>query len=176
MKRLVPLLWLAIAAGLGAQQPTDSGSAPRRDAQDLIRQIEQRFHERVRNRLGLTDEQDAKLMATEQRIRARRQVLLARQRAIEEGLDDQMRPGVAANPDSVRRLMDARQTLRADRLKLDEEEDREMAGYLSPVQRAQFQQMRENFRVRLQQLRQARRARGLGPMGQGPRRWRRPPE
>jgi hypothetical protein len=46
-----------------------------------------------------------------------------------------------------------------------------MAGYLSPVQRAQFQRMRENFMMRLQQLRQARRARGLGPMGPRQRPW-----
>jgi hypothetical protein len=169
MKRVLMMLLVAVAPMLAAQRPGDSTQAPPGDVEGLRRQIEERFHQRVREQLGLTNDQDTRLRTTQERFRARRQDLLARNRGIEDALDDQMRPGVAANADSVRKLMDARQALSGDRLRMEQEEDREMSGYLSPVQRAQFQRMRENFMRRVQQLRNERRQRGLGPMGGGRR-------
>src|SRR5438552_15234970 len=48
-------------------------------------------------------------------------------------------------------------------LKIDQDENREMAGYLSPVQQARFQQMREQFIRRVGELRMERReGRGFG--------------
>jgi hypothetical protein len=56
--------------------------------------------------------------------------------------------------------MDALQAGRAEMLRIEEEEDREMAGYLSPVQRAQLQIMRQRFSERVQELRRERGRRG----------------
>jgi Spy/CpxP family protein refolding chaperone len=168
MKRVLMMLLVAAAPTLAAQRG-DSTQGPPGDVEGLRRQIEERFHQRVREQLGLTNDQDTRLRSTQERFRARRQDLMARNRGIEDALDDQMRPGVAANADSVRKLMDARQALNGDRVRMEQEEDREMAGYLSPVQRAQFQRMRENFMRRVQQLRNERRQRGLGPRGPGGR-------
>jgi Spy/CpxP family protein refolding chaperone len=76
-----------------------------------------------------------------------------------------MRPGQAADADSVRRLMDGIQANRAELFRLEQDQDREMAGYLTPVQRAQYQMLRERLLARLQEVR---RERGLG-RGQGVR-------
>jgi hypothetical protein len=79
-------------------------------------------------------------------------------------LEDQMQPGVAANSDSVRKLMDGIQTGRAEMLRIEQDQDREMAGYLTPVQRARYQQMRERFMQRVGELRMERReGRGMRP-------------
>ncbi len=78
-----------------------------------------------------------------------------------------MQPGIAANSDSVRKLMDGIQTGRADMLKIEQDQDREMAGYLSPVQRARYQQMRERFMQRVGELRMERRQGLGGGMGRG---------
>ena len=88
---------------------------------------------------------------------------LQRRRALE----NQMQPGIAANSDSVRKLMDGIQAGRAEMLKIEQDQDREMAGYLTPVQRARYQQMRERFMQRVGELRMERReGRGMG-RGQG---------
>ena len=74
--------------------------------------------------------------------------------------------GVAANGDSVRRLMDARRQNRERLLRIEDDEDREMSVYLTPVQRAQFQMLRSRFLERVNELRQQRQGRGRpGVMG-----------
>jgi len=78
-----------------------------------------------------------------------------------------MQPGVAANADSVRKLMDDLQAGRADMLKIDQDEDREMAGYLTPVQRARYQEMRARLHQRVNEMRERRRAGQMGPDRRG---------
>jgi Spy/CpxP family protein refolding chaperone len=92
-----------------------------------------------------------------------------------------MQPGVAANADSVRKLMDGMRAGRSEMLKIEQDEDQEMSGYLTPVQRARYQQMREHLMRRVNEMRQERRGRmgpggpggqrgpGMRPRGQGPR-------
>lgn len=167
IKRMWWVLMLAAVVPLGpvaAQEPTQPQDTA--EAAQLRQQIEQRFHEIVRQRLALTDDQDAKLRATQEKYRTQRQPLFDQQRAIEDALSQQMRPGVAANGDSVRKLMDARQQNRGRMLQIEQDEDREMSGYLSPVQRAQFQMLRGRFIQRISELRQQRQGGGRpGLMG-----------
>jgi hypothetical protein len=86
-------------------------------------------------------------------------------------LANQMQPGVPADSGAVRKLLDGMQTGRAEMLKIEQDQDREMAGYLSPVQRARYQQMRERFMQRIGEMRMGRReGRGLRGQGMGPRR------
>ena len=164
IKRMWWVLMLAAAVPLSAQDPTGGGAEPQDtvESAQLRQQIEQRFHEIVRQRLALTDDQDAKLRATQEKYRTQRQPLFQRQFAVNQALDDQMRPGIAANPDSVRRMMDERQQIRGRLFQVDQDEDREMSGYLTPVQRAQFQMLRGRFIQRISELRQQRQRGGTG--------------
>jgi hypothetical protein len=170
MRKLLWLVGLVIVPALAAQDSSGSGDGAERER--LQQQIEDRVAQRVKSQLGLTDDQANRLRSTEENFRQRRRDLFQRQLTIEQGLRDQMRPGVAANSDSVRRLMDARQSVRADQLRLDQDQDKEMAGYLTPVQRAQYQMIRERIRQRLQELRRERierRQGGGGPAVRRPR-------
>src|SRR5713226_8400143 len=162
MKRLW-LLTLAVVAApaFGAQQPGDTGEAGR-----LRAQIEKRFGERVQQELQLTPDQAAQLRASQERFGALRRDVIRQQSERRRALDDQMQPGVAANADSVRKLMDGMRAGREQMLKIERDEDREMGGYLNPVQRARYQQMRERFVQRVNELRAARRERG--GLGRGP--------
>jgi Spy/CpxP family protein refolding chaperone len=175
MKRLWILgLAVLLAPGLAAQQP----DAPRQrpdsaEAERLRAQIEQRFSERVSQDLKLTPDQTTKLRASQERFGTRRRALMRQQMDRRRALEDQMQPGVAANSDSVRKLMDGIRAGRSEMLKIEQDEDQEMAGYLTPVQRARYQQMRERFMHRVNEMRQQRRGRmgpgGPGRMGPGPR-------
>ncbi|HTR20047.1 MAG TPA: hypothetical protein VMH88_04265 [Gemmatimonadales bacterium] len=160
MRRLWVMLAFVVVPALAAQEPgtpVDSDEAVR-----LRQDIETRYGERVRQVLGLTDDQAAKLRATQERFRDRRQAYHRQQLALRGALAEQMRPGVAANSDSVRGLMDRISANRLGQVQLEQEENREMAGYLTPVQRAQYQIMRERL---LQRVAQERYQRG----GQAPR-------
>src|SRR5438034_2739830 len=140
MKNLC-LLTLAVllAPGLGAQQ---RDSVPQRgdtaEAARLRVRIDSVFGVRVQRELNLTPDQTAKLRTTQEKFSARRRTIMTQQMGRRRALDDQMRPGVAAKPDSVNKLLAGIRTGRADMFKLEQDQDEEMSSYLSPVQRAQY--------------------------------------
>jgi len=136
MKRIAWLLVLAPSL-LAAQTPSDTGGA--------ARDGRQRREAWVGRALGLSADQAAKLEATRARFAPQRRALMARRRAIFEGFRGQLQPGIAANADSVRKLLDARDQNRGAFAQLQRDEEKEIAGYLSPVQRARLDLLRERF-------------------------------
>ena len=158
------LLALTLALVQQQQPPADTGEAGR-----LRRQIEDRFAQHVQQQLRLSPDQATKLRATQERFGERRRSLMRQQVDRRMALNDQMQPGVAANSDSVRKLMDGLQGGRAEMLKVEQDEDRGMAAYLTPVQRARYQEMRRRFLERVSEMRQERRERRGGPGGPGMR-------
>jgi predicted phage gp36 major capsid-like protein len=169
MRRLVWVLGLALAPSLAAQQDsTGPGDGPERER--LLQQVERRFGEVVRQQLGLSDDQAGRLRATEERFRARRRDILRRQLALRFGLQGQMRPGQSADADSVRKLMDEIQANRAELFQLEQQQDREMTGYLTAVQRAQYQMLRERLLRRLAEVRRERVRSGVARPREGRRR------
>src|SRR2546425_2503599 len=169
MKQLVVLsLAVLLAPGLAAQQRDSLGAqSDTAEAGRLRAQIEQRFSERVQQALQLSPDQATKLRATQEQFGARRRTLMEQQMTRRRALEGQMQPGVAANSDSVRKLMDGMRAGRAEMVKIEQDEDREMSGYLTPVQQARFQQMREQFMRRVGELRMERREGGGVGRGRG---------
>lgn len=146
-----------------AAQRADSTS-PRADS--LRHRIEERFASRVQERLGLTNEQAAKLSVTSREFDRRRGELRARERQIREAVAAQLQPGVAANQDSVAKLTDALIQLRISQAQLAREELKEQSKYLSPVQRARLYVMRERFSHRVKEV-HGRHRRGHDDKGRG---------
>lgn len=162
-KYILLSLAVLLAPSLAAQQ-RDSGRAQSDtvEAGRLRARIESTFTRRVQQDLNLSQDQAAKLRATQERFGARRRDVMQQQLERRRALENQMQPGIAANSDSVRKLMDGIQTGRAEMLRIEQDQDREMSGYLTPVQRARYQQMRERLMQRVGELRMERReGRGL---------------
>lgn len=134
MKRIAWLLLLTPSL-VAAQNPPDSGSAARRQRREAL----------VSQALGITTDQATKLEATRARFAPQRRTIMERARAIRAGLRGQLQPGIAANADSVRKLLDARDQNRGAFVQLQRDEEKEIAGYLSPVQRARLDLLRERF-------------------------------
>src|SRR5438876_7642121 len=173
MKHVLFVMLLALVLpALEAQTRSDtSGDA---EAEQLRQQIRQRWNARVRQDLNLSDDQAAKLQGTEQKFTQQRVDLAQRQRAINDALRGQLQPGVAANSDSVRRLMDARDRNRAALAEIERNENREVSGYLTPVQQARYQMMRQRLQERISEMRRQRRQQLLPPRGARPGVRRRP--
>jgi LTXXQ motif family protein len=138
---LLVLLWVPFHAA--AAQRADSTRGPLADS--LRQRIEERFAARVQRDLGLTNDQTAKLRASAQTFGARRRELRTKERTLRDALDAQLRPGVAANQDSVTKLTDALIDLRISSAQAARDEMKDVSKFLNPVQRARLLLMRERF-------------------------------
>jgi len=168
MRKYILLSLAVLLAPCLAAQQRDSMSAQSDTAEAgrLRARIESTFTRRVQQDLNLSQDQATKLRTTQERFGTRRRDVMQQQLQRRRALENQMQPGIAANSDSVRKLMDGIQTGRAEMLRIEQDQDREMASYLTPVQRARYQQMREQLMRRVGELRMQRRE-GRG-MGRGP--------
>ncbi len=179
---------LLLSAGARAQNPpqaapSDSGgaAAPMRFTvrrpgmgmmngrrEQLRAQIEQRFAQRVKAELGLTDQQMDKLKVAVRADRDRRVHVQDHERDLRSAIADQLRPGIAANQDSLSRLEDALGQNHVARAQLEQQEQRELAQFLTPVQRARLLTMRQMLMQRVQTIREGRwRPSAGGPGNQG---------
>ena len=163
MRRLVWLVaFLAVGVAPVVRAQNDSAASPQ--AEQMRRQIEFRFGQQVQATLGLTDQQAAQLRATFQTYSQQRRAMERNERALKQALQGQLLPGVAANSDSVARMTDQLLALKVTYAQTFVDENRDMARYLSAVQRAEFQVMRERLLARIEDIRRQRQQR----MMQGP--------
>ena len=177
MKRLAWICMLAVTSALSAQEDSGGGTSPadQAEARQLRTQIRQRWMEHVRSALDLSAEQAGKLDATEQRYEEQRQPIRVRQRQTNQALNAELASGTP-NQDRVRELMSQRQQNQLDLQQLNRNEDRDMQGYLTPVQRARYQEERRRFQERVAELVRHRREQRqrVAPPAARPRRRARP--
>jgi hypothetical protein len=118
--------------------------------------LEQQFKERAakltQQRLGLTDAQLEKLEQSNARFAPQHQQLAAQDRDIRQQLRQEMTAGDAANQKRVSDLLDATLRLQKQRIALVESEQKDLAGFLTPVQRARYIFLQAQFRKRAQEL------------------------
>jgi hypothetical protein len=174
---------VAATGALQAQNPTasDTGAAPMQQAvpsgqgpamgpraERLRMMIEERFAQRVQSQLNLDDGQMQKLREAFRADRDRRLHLRDEETDLRRAINEQMTPGVAANQDSLARLQDALVRNHMARAQLEQQQQRELSQFLTPVQRARLLQMRQNLQQRIQTIREGRwRAAPGGPGLQG---------
>jgi hypothetical protein len=161
MRRLIlgcAALGALCAVPAQAQQPT--GPESRRE--ELRRRLEERFALRVQEELNLSTDQMSRLRSTSREFAGRRREMEARQRELRRALADQMRPGVAADKDSVAKLTDGLIDLRVDYARTLKDEMIQLGKFLDPVQRAKLLVVRQRLIERVQTLRQERQE-GGGP-------------
>jgi len=132
--------------GRGAQQE---------QRQALQRQVRQAFSEAVRRRLNLNDEQMGKLQEVNRKYDIQRRELLRTERQARQGLAATMQDSTL--PDATRQARASQfmdQLVQSQRRRADllEGEQKELAGFLTPVQRGQYSAMRERFNRQVQQL------------------------
>jgi Spy/CpxP family protein refolding chaperone len=138
---------------------------PAREKQALARQVRQAFAGVVRRQLNLSDEQSRKLQDIDTKYQRQRTEIVRDERAAREDLrlalsDSTATPDQGKVDGYINRLIQA-QRKRADLL---DAEQKELAGFLNPVQRGKYLALREQLQKRVGQLRQDGRAgRGAPP-------------
>ena len=149
--RMAALLVL-IASPLWAQQGPPGGGPGGPGAEALRQQVMTRFLQAYRSQAGLTPDQDRRFMEVFRRSVDQRRELQQRQQQLWQALEGQMRPGVAANQDSVTKLLDAIVAQQAAVVEQTRSEQRDYAQFLSPVQRGQLVLMTERFQQQVQDV------------------------
>lgn len=156
-------------ARVGAAAAQQPAGAPQNRAA-LQRQVRQALARLTRQRLGLNDAQMAQLAAVDRQFQPRRQALTRDEtqtrRALASAMADTAKPDQA----KISGYMDHLAQLQRQRIDLQQDEQKALGGFLTPLQRAQYQALQERVRRRLEQF---------GPMEGAhrsqPRRPRRPP-
>ena len=157
-------LALFLAAALpGPAGILHSQDAPGARSPALRRELEQRFAAQVREQLQLTSEQETKVRGIMSGFAERRRTLEAEERTMRQALNGQLRPGIAASPDSVARLVDGISAARVGYARLIQDEMKELSTVLDPVQRGQLFLMRDRLLQRVQEMRANARTRGAPP-------------
>ncbi len=167
------LLVLPILAALSVTprlRAQDTLQPDPRLAERLRLQIEQRFGQRIREELGLTDDQASRMRVAMATITARRREMEQEERKLRLALAFQLRPGVAANSDSVAKLVEALTNHRVAYAQTFKDEMRELSSILNPVQRGQYLMLRDRLMQRALELQQGRALNpGLAPASRRPR-------
>lgn len=166
-RRLFPLLLAlataaAIPAALAAQEP----GPPPMDRDSLEARVRERMTEMVKRQVGLNDDQMRRLGATNRRFEGQRRELVMREREVRIGLRDEMESGDTTRQAQVSRLLDQMLMLQRQRLDLLEAEQKELATFMTPMQRARYFGIEEQIRRRVLEMREQG-MRGQTMRGQG---------
>lgn len=166
---------MTMQPGMGMRGGMPMMQGPGRE--QLQQQIQERFARRVQDELGLNDQQMDRLRQASRNNEDRHRDLQRREEDMHRAVVAQLQPGVAANQDSLGRLLDAITANHVARAQLEQQEVRDLGAFLSPVQRARLFMMRRAFMDQMERVRgrmapmqpgMQRQRRGMEPGPNGP--------
>jgi Spy/CpxP family protein refolding chaperone len=157
---------LAVLLGLPVNVAAQAQRAAPNERAAAQGRIRERFVRLLRERVGLSDDQLRRLAPITRSFEVRRQTLFREERAARQALRRELS---AASADQARVAAQIDQLLAVQRRRLDlaTEEQRELATFMTPVQRARYLALQELLRRRADEMR---RPRGDGPPRRGGRR------
>ncbi len=130
-----------------AQQP----NAANRVA--LERQVRQALAKAARRQLGLNATQMTQLMTVDQKFERQRRLLAQQQRRTRLALRSAMVDSAATASPAIAQQLDSLILFERRRIDLMEAEQKELATFLTPLQRAKYQALQERVRRRLEEMR-----------------------
>jgi hypothetical protein len=151
MLSLLILSLFALPAQVGAQQPIQDSAPARREV--LEQRVRQRMAAVVQQRLGLNADQMRRLGEVNRDIEAQRRLLHQQEREVRLGLRAEVMRGDSANQERVARFVDQLIEVQRRRIELVSREQRALAGFMTPVQRAKYLAMQDQLRRRVEEMR-----------------------
>ncbi len=109
-----------------------------RQRQMLQQQVMQRYMQNYKQQAGLNDEQFQDFTQLTERAFNERRELQQRERVLWQALEGQMKPGVAADGDSLVSLIGAIFDVQEELIETERRNQADLAEFLTPVQRAQL--------------------------------------
>lgn len=165
MVRLAALVCV-FGSGTAVVRAQELPPRPSAERDSLEARVRQRMAEVVRRQLGLNSDQMRKLGETNRRFEVQRRDLLTRERDVRMDLRDEMESGDTTRQSQVARLLDQMLVVQRQRTDQLEAEQKELATFLTPIQRAKYFAMEEQIRRRVMEMREQ----GMRPPAGGPQR------
>lgn len=168
MKRLLVAITVSLACGLplSAQGGSPIGGRaagragilrPKVDARALLEQrLQDRVNEIVRTRLALSDEQFQQLRELSTRAEAEKRALRRDEVDTRVALRRELLAGDRVNETRVSELLDNMPRLERRRIDLMEAEQKDLARFLSPSQRARYFALQDELRRNMQDMQRRR--------------------
>lgn len=157
-----------IAAGLVLLASPGLEAQDRPMRQELAEQVTRRFLAMYVQQAGLDEAQRERFAEVIRGMFEQNAARARRERGVWMALEHQMRPGVAADSDSLIVLLDAALALQEEETAGMRRMQAELAEFLSPIQRAQFALHWQRLQRQIDNVRGGRRGRGpRGPGGPG---------
>lgn len=157
MTTLAAAVTLAASAATPAlaqrRAPGHANEAQRRAV--LEKQFRQRGEDIVRRQLNLSDDQMRKLRDVNSRFDGQRRGLVQQERDARVALRNEIARGSSADQGRVAQLMSQVRDLQAQRFALQQQEVKQLSGFMTPVQQAQYEGLVTRLRERARQLRAA---------------------
>ena len=146
MKSIHVLVALSVAMPAFASAQAERGGQQNPNRAAMEQRVRERMASMIQKRLGLNDEQMKKLAETNRRFDERRRLLHDQERDIRMGMRDEMLRGDTANQAKVGDYLDRLLKVQRQRLELVEQEQKDLSGYLTPVQRVRFHALQNEMR------------------------------
>ena len=150
----VPAPRFAAAQDVVPPPPTRGGQGRLDRPRDglIAQQLEARINTIIRKRLALTDDQFGKLRAVAGKVEDERRVLRREEMVTRSTLRRELLAGDQANETVVGEMLEQLPKYERRRLDLMEREQRELARFLSPVQRAKYIGLQDELRRSMQDV------------------------
>ena len=136
----------------GERPAMPANATPQEKQKFLQQQVRRTFWKVAKNRLGFTDEQMTKLEQSSQRFDQRRRLIGQDEKAARVALRTEILADSTANQANIAAALDRLQTVQRQRLELQVDEQKELAAFMTPLQRAKYMTLQDQVRKRLQQI------------------------
>lgn len=149
---------VVVSAQGGPPPGRSRSSSPRTDGQSraIEQQLQHRIGQIMKERLALTDAQLTQLEAVTMKLERERRAVRGEEWRIRTALRAQLLSGDSASNEVVGELLDRMPRVERRRIELMETEQRELATFLTPVQRARYMALQEEIRKNMDEIRQRR--------------------
>ena len=134
--------------GAGRQLPDEQVG----NRAQLERQVQRMLYQMTRRRVGLTDPQMNQLIPINQRFEGQRRAILRQERETRLALRDAMRDSAQVDQGKITGYLDKLVQLQHQRVDLIEQEQKDLAQFMTPLQRARYTALQEQVRRRVEQM------------------------
>lgn len=157
--RIVALALFYVCATGAPLRAQDAQDAPRPAVQELQRRVLQV----VQRTLEASDDQMRQLVEVNRKYEGERRTLNQKDREARQSIRAEVLRDSLADQDRVSRMLDLLVDVQRQRLDAFGREQRDLARFLTPVQRAKFATLQERLRKKVDQLRQQQQEKRLAP-------------
>lgn len=162
VRQLALLLAAAVAFTASATNLLAQGGPPQRDSTSrrggraIEEQLQQRIATIMQERLQLNDEQLRQLVEVTRTFERERMQVRSQDYRLRTAMRTQLLAGDTASQERVAELLEQMPRVERRRIDLMESEQRELAKFLTPVQRARYIALQDEIRRNMEQIRERR--------------------